>query len=970
MKFNLNKFKSNILFFVVCIVAIVILSLLSFLVDKKVNKLEKVELSDKDINIKSLVINEIMTSNKGTITDEDGQLYDYIELYNGNTKDIDLKDYGLSDEETKVKWVFPEVTIKAKSYLLVFLTGNSKRGLYANFKLKSDGGEVVALFKPNGKVVDAAQTIALESNTAMIRNSEGNWVVSSPTPGYSNNKEGQESFLSSLMIKDEDKKIVINELLADNKGNFKNKSGEYSGYIEVKNISDKSVNLSEYGLSNSKDASFKWQFPNISLGSGDVVVVYTSGESRKDGELSTSFKLKSKNGSAILTYKNKIADIINYENLANGIALIREGNDLRENNSISPGYQNTVDGIKSFQKKYLVNTKDLIINEAMNSNYAHLPQNGGNYYDWIELYNNGKDSIKLNDYCLTTNVNTICMYKLPEAELKPGEFYIVMASGDTKLSSTYQHANFKLSDNESIYITKGKKIIDSMYMANVPTGYSMGRGNDYGVYYFSTPTPNSKNGNGSEAVSYMPYASVKSGTYNDKESLSVELSGSDKIYYTLDGSRPTTSSSVYSSPLTIKKTTVLRIMSKEDDKLASDSEMYSYIMNENHKIPVMSLAINGGDLRNVNTHTSLNSTVIEPCVVELIEDGKDGFKVNGGLKLFGGSTRSYRKKSYEIKFKKRYGDSHLNYKVFDNRDSAIYESLVLRTGSQDEFQYSKRNLIRDIVATSLMDQYTKVDVQAYKPVALYINGEYWGLYFLREKVDENFIANHYNVKTSEEDTDIIRIDGEVKSGSNSKYNSMMNFINNNSLSNSDNYNKIKEQIDIENLCDFWVAEIWANNYDIVNTRFFSNPNIDNGKWKFIYYDMDSGFYNYKANQYGFNYYTRTQGIGYGNFSTALLRNLMKSGEFKQTFLERLSYNLKNTWSTENFNKKTDEIINEISEEEIERNLKRWNTNTLSNWRKNVDEMKSFASKRNESIITEAKSYFKLSNDDVNKYFGG
>ena len=94
----------------------------------------------------------------------------------------------------------------------------------------------------------------------------------------------------------------------------------------------------------------------------------------------------------------------------------------------------------------------------------------------------------------------------------------------------------------------------------------MGRDANYGIFYFSKPTPNAKNGSGTEAVSYLPQASVKSGAYNDKKSIEVTLNGYGNIYYTLDGSKPTTSSKIYSSPLTIKKTTVLRIMGKERGK--------------------------------------------------------------------------------------------------------------------------------------------------------------------------------------------------------------------------------------------------------------------------------------------------------------------------------------------------------------------------------------------------------------------
>ena len=971
MNFNIKKFKNNILFFVICAVLIVFLSLLSFLADRSASYLDEEDLGDGDVNIGKLVLNEIMTNNKGTICDENGKLYDYVEIYNGNDHEINLKNYGLSDENDKVKWVFGDTVIDAKSYLIVFLSGKSGP-LSADFKLKSAGGEVVALLKPNGKVVDAVETIGLDANTVMARNEKGKWVVQSqPTPGFANTISGHEEFTKSLNSS-EKKTLQINEILAENKGNFKNSAGDYSGYVEIKNISDSFINLEGYSLSNSDDVNFKWQFPNVGLSSGEVLVVFTSGKNNLDGELNAGFKLKNKNGVVVLSNnKGKVIDKVTYENLANGVALINQSGKYLESNAISPGYANTVDGIKSFQKKYLTPPRDLIISEAMNSNYSYLAQNGGNYYDWVELYNNGSSSIKLSDYCITSNINTVCMYKLPDVELKKGEYYIIMASGDERLSnSKYKHASFKLGDNDGLYITKNNTIIDSMYIANVPKGYSMGRGSNYGIYYYSKPTPGSSNGSGTEAVSYVPSASVKSGVFNNSSGFQVALNGSGTIYYTLDGSKPTTSSKVYSSPLTIKKTTVLRIYSKESGKISSPVQTYSYIVNENHTLPVLSLAINESALSNVNRHTSLNSTVIEPCNVELIEKDGTGFQIDAGLKLFGGSTRSYRKKSYEIKFKKKYGDAHLNYKVFDTVDSSVFDSLVLRTGSQDEFAYSKRVIIRDIVATSLVDEYTNVDVQAYKPVVVYINGDYWGLYFIREKVDETFVANHYNVKTTKSDTDILRIDGEVKTGSRTKYNNMMSFINNNSLSNKNNYAKIKEQIDIENLCDFWVAEIWANNYDIVNTRYFSNAKIDNGKWKFIYYDLDSGFYNYKAGQYGFTYYTRTQGIGYGYFSTALLRNLMKSSEFKKTFLERLSYNLKNTWSTDTWTKKIDAVIKEIGTDEIKRNLKRWNVCSYSEWQNHVDDLKAFAKRRNSSIVTEAKSYFNLSSSDVKKYFGG
>ena len=969
MGFNFKKLKNNLGFFVIAIMMIVVLTLVNYISDKKANSLDKAELTDGEVNISKLVINEVMTSNKGAYADSNGKIYDYVEIYNGNEKDINLKDYGLSDEESKVKWVFPETIIGPKEYIVVFLSGDRSEGLYANFKLKSSGGEVMTLFKPNGKVVDAVETVALDGNTVMARDLNGKWVVQTEaTPGYANTKEGRSEFLASL-ISDDEKVIEINEILANNKGNFKNKNGEYSGYIEVKNISKNSVNLANYGLSNSEVASFKWQFPSKVLEPGEVVVVFTSGKSCKTcDELSTGFKLDSKNGFAVLTNnKGKIVDKVEYKNLPNGIGYIKQDGKFLQNNAISPGFDNTVDGIKSFQKKYLSTPKDLIISEVMNNNYSYLAQNGGNYYDWIELYNNSGKTINLSNYCLTTNDNTMCSYKLPKVELKSGEYYIVMASGDTKLSnSKYQHASFKLGDTEAVYLTKSDEIVDSIMVANVPLGYSMGRSGS-SILYFSKPTPGSKNGGGTEAISYVPYADIKSGIYDSNKEFKVTLTGSGKIYYTLDGSEPTTSSKVYSSPLTIKKTTVLRIMSKEAGKLSSDVNNYSYILDTSHKTSVMSLIIDSKKLNKVNNNTSLNSKVQERGYVDYFDKEGEGFSINVGLKLFGGSTRSYKKKSYEIKFKKKYGDAKLKYKVFKNVDSSVFDSLVLRTGSQDEFQYNdQRTVIKDVVATSLMGKYTDVDVQDYVPIVLYINGKYWGIYFIREKVDETFVSNHYNVKATKTDTSILRIDGEVKSGTDKKYNSMISFINSNSLSNSKNYEKIKEQIDIQSFSDFWIGEIYTANYDILNTRYFSNPLVDNGKWKYIFYDIDSGFF--RTTQNTFNEYTNPSGMGSWNFPTVLLRNMMKSSEFKSTFLERLSYNLNNTWAYKNVEKRIDEVIDEIGKDEFKKNAERWG-NSYSHWEKSIKSMKTFAKNRNSYVVKYAKTYFNLSSSDVKKYFG-
>ena len=88
MKFDFKKFGKNKFFFLICTLAVVIVLLLDLLVGVNKYSLDEEELKDQNITIGSLVINEIMTSNKGVITDEQGTLYDYVEIYNGNIKRI------------------------------------------------------------------------------------------------------------------------------------------------------------------------------------------------------------------------------------------------------------------------------------------------------------------------------------------------------------------------------------------------------------------------------------------------------------------------------------------------------------------------------------------------------------------------------------------------------------------------------------------------------------------------------------------------------------------------------------------------------------------------------------------------------------------------------------------------------------------------------------------------------------------
>ena len=197
--FDKEIFKKNKLFLIISVSIIGIFLILSLFIKNSSLKEEDLSLNGKS-DISKLVINEISSNNNGTLMAPDGGIYDWVEIYNGKSKDVNLTNYSLSDTITKIKWVFPEGTIiKSNSYLVIFLSGKTSKGLIANFKLSSSGSESLILRDKKKEIVDAVKVKSLSSNQVMGRDLNGGWhIYTNATPGFLNTLEGYNAFIKSL----------------------------------------------------------------------------------------------------------------------------------------------------------------------------------------------------------------------------------------------------------------------------------------------------------------------------------------------------------------------------------------------------------------------------------------------------------------------------------------------------------------------------------------------------------------------------------------------------------------------------------------------------------------------------------------------------------------------------------------------------------------------------------------------------
>ena len=958
-KTTANRKKPDILFIITVSAFVVLLFVVSLLAKAERQVVPSGDLPDDGTNnIHELVISEIMSNNSGVYVNDRNESTDYIELYNGTSRTIKLDGYGLSDRTDAIKWAFSNQSIEPGQYLVVALTGKLEPGLNAPFKLSSKGGENVILINSSSKVIDAVETTAMEKNHAMMRDADGKWFVSEyGTPGFSNSLEGLEQYHQSLMG-DEEPEIVVNELLVRNEGNFRSEQGTFDGFIEFKNVSDHAVDMADYNISDDIKVPFRYHLETKQLMPGEVFYYYTGKvtDSRYIG-----FNFISKTGNIILSKNGRIVQDIPYTNLANGMAMVRnDDGTYYSSNIVSPGYQNDPDGIAEFQEKFMSSYNGLVINEVMNKNDSYLPQNGNQYYDWIEFRNNSSETINLADYYIGKNDGAQNLYQLPEVELASGEYYLIMCSGNENLSNnSYRHMGFKLGQADSLYLYKGSEIVDSMNFADIPYGYSYGRGSSNGFFYMSSPSPGWGNESGYRSVTTTPAFSLAAGVYNDVDSLTVSISAPGTIHYTLDGSMPTTWDPVYEGPLTISSTTVVKAKAYVDGAITSKLGCATYVVNEHHTVPVMSVSLDASDFRYLN----YNAGVIgleEQAYAELFEED-NSFSIPCSMACFGGNTRSHPKKSYALRFNDQWGQNHLEYPLFDRRDNSIYESLVLRTGSNDwDLAY-----IRDILVSELVDQKTNIDVQAYKICVLYINGEYWGLYNIREKINPAFISENFNI--DKEGINIVRIDYDVTSGSYWGYQQVRNFCNSHNLAYDENFDALCEMIDIDNFIDYWIAVSYTTNNDIVNCRFWNSENYNGGRWRWILYDSDYAWYNSRMNYYT-NYLVNPAGIGDGaTFENDILIAVFRNDRFCEMWLDRLSVLVKEIFNEENV-VNTINMLHDQLLPEMQRNQSEWGL-TVSEWESNIQDLRGYASRRTNYLLSSTKSFFGLSDARMKELFG-
>lgn len=285
-------------------------------------------------------------------------------------------------------------------------------------------------------------------------------------------------------------KIYISEIMASNYDTILDNYKEYSDYIEIHNSTNKKINLEGYYLSDSEFDTKKWKFPKVEIEANSYLIVYASGlDECTDNICHTSFKLSS-NGE-VLTLCDSDGNIISkvkYPKLPNDVAYGYKDGKYMMFEEATPGAKNDSKEFKEKKKK----DYSLEINEYILKNYRVNYDNHGNYYDWVELYNNG-DDIELDNVFITDDINDLKKFKLPRVEVKKHDYLLIYFSKDKVNYDDNIYVPFSLSINDkNIVISDGVNIIDKVDIVELPKGISYGKV-DGSFKYFTNPTPGKSN---------------------------------------------------------------------------------------------------------------------------------------------------------------------------------------------------------------------------------------------------------------------------------------------------------------------------------------------------------------------------------------------------------------------------------------------------------------------------------------------
>lgn len=838
--------------------------------------------------------------------------------------------------------------------------------------------------------------------------------------------------------------IVINELSSANDAAITDEDGDYEDWIELYNPTNAAVSLNKYSFLYQvpNEPSVTWTFPNVSIQPKQHMLLFASKKDRKVvidhwevpvfADSIWKYKVNTTSGPAANWYQPSYNDASWLQ--GKGGFGYADGDDQT---NTGPAYSvflrksfNIADTSKYPLGILMIDYDDAFVMflngvEVSRSNigaYGDHPAYNVSAYDEHEakLYQGGSQEFYLvqlkNNLKPGNNVLAIQAHNyssgLDDLSVMP---WLIIGNTDTTKnfpsfpSDFRMHTNFTLSNAEGFKLTLKDSlgaIKDSLTLGpkNMQPNNSKGRNPDGSVNWclFWGPSPADTNDVNQCFGTYVatPAFNLPAGFYTGVQTLSITVPAGTAVFYTRNGDNPDWNDPMYTGPITIDSTQVIRAraFALSGTDLPSHTITNSYFINENITLPVISLCTDSVNLWDWNTGIYVNGPNADTALpysnanfwmpwkkqahTEFFTKNKLlGFEQDCATEIHGNFSRSWPQKSFRIMANDDYQDPYINYKLFPDKNIAKFKSFNIRNAGIDwNTCHFRDRLMHDIVQGK-----TDNDVMDGEACVLFLNGQYWGVYEMRERQDENYIAQNHNVDP--DSIDLLRFEGDILEGSNAAFYDMVGFMYNNSMALQANYDSALKLIDIENYSDYFITETYYNNWDWIWTDYANKSQATNNikfwrgtnpvtKWRYVLWDTDLGMglfdgaaVNCPQNLFG----TITDPvITDPSYHVIMLRSMLQNSTFKNHFVNRYCDLMNTVFHPDTVLAKINEVRTEL-QPEMARQFNRWNGGPITifgvwdvgrsvdvpTWLNEIDTLEEFVNCRPYSVRDSLQAEFNL-----------
>ncbi len=515
------------------------------------------------------------------------------------------------------------------------------------------------------------------------------------------------------------------------------------------------------------------------------------------------------------------------------------------------------------------------------------------------------------------------------------------------------HTSFSISgEGETLVLTAADGCeVDRMHTGPMRTDFSLGRVPSGGpsLEYFARPTPGAPN----EGESYLRFAEPP--TFSPAPGYAPPGTGVEirhrvpgaVVRYTLDGVEPGPDDPQVDGPLVLgAEALVVRARAWEPAAWPSTVATGTWLPGAPPEhLPTLSLVTDPAhffdeltgiwvfgppDYSNNVPYFGANfwEDWERPVSAQYFEvGGAPAFSIDCGVKIHGGWSRSFRQRSLRLQMRAIYGAGEIRHRVFPEDAHDSYERLVLRnsghdwSGCNDEvcngWGHVREPLVHEI-AKGL-----GIEVLGYQPVSTWLNGEYWGLYNIRERADRRFIEARFGVA----DVDLLERNQLVLEGDARHYQELLRILREEDVADPEVYARVQGMMETDNFTTYALVEIFVDNKDWPGNNIkFWRPRTPEGRWRWLLYDTDFGLGRWQSQPTTdtLAFALQPNGPGWPNppWSTELLRALVRNPTFRDHFVNRYADLLNTAFSVSVTHAHLDRVAARIRPE-MPRQLERW-----------------------------------------------